>query len=51
MHLEAAGGLRVDEEVGGWAPGVCDGVEGEQHKKQGEISVNGASSVCSQAHF
>lgn len=23
VHLEAAGGLGVDEEVGGWAPGIC----------------------------
>lgn len=39
VHLEAAGGLRVDEEVGGWAPGICGRMEGEQHKQQGEISV------------
>lgn len=23
VDLEAAGGLRVDEKVGGWAPGIC----------------------------
>lgn len=23
VELEAGGGLRVNEEVGGWAPGIC----------------------------
>lgn len=23
VDLEAGGGLRVNEEVGGWAPGIC----------------------------
>lgn len=23
VDLQAGGGLRVDEEVGGWAPGIC----------------------------
>lgn len=27
MDLEAGGALGVDEEVGGWAPGICRGLK------------------------